>query len=164
MKTTSQILFPSQNIHTQPIVQQQQLFQANQVEASLQNAKVIFTLNGIQTEIQCLINEKMRNIINRFNIKSQININKAQYLYNGNQINLDITFYDQANVYDKQTKTMNILVYTNESIISTNGGKIKSKEIICPKCKENCLISFDNYKIQLYQCKNGHFFNNISFK
>ena len=59
---------------------------------------------------------------------------------------------------------MNILVYTNESIISTSGGLVKSKDIICPKCKENCLMSCENYNIKLYQCKNRHFFKNISFK
>ena len=127
MRVTSQVFLSRQNKYIQPILPQQQLVQAQQVEASQQNAMVIFTLNGIQTGIQCLINEKMRVIINIFNIKVKININKAQYVYNGNQINLDVTFYEQANAYDKQRKTMNILVYSNESIISTNGGITKSK-------------------------------------
>ena len=164
MKATSQAFIPPQNIYVQQILPQQQFFQGQQVGAPQQNVMVIFTLNGIQTRIQSLINEKMRDIINRFNIKLKININKVQYLYNGNQINLDATFYEQANPYDKERKVMNILVYTNESIISTSGGLVKSKDIICPKCKENCLMSCENYNIKLYQCKNGHFFKNISFK
>ena len=132
MQASSQVFLPRQNNYIQPILPQQQFLQVQQVVSSQQNALVIFTLNGIQTGIQCLINEKMRDIINRFNIKAKININKAQYLYNANQINLDMTFYEQANAYDKQRNTMNILVYSNGSIISTNGGLTKSKEIICP--------------------------------
>ena len=31
-----------------------------------------------------------------------------------------------------------------------------SKEIICPICKENCLIEIKDYKILLYNCKNNH--------
>ena len=155
----------------QQIVQVQQglpIYQSFQVQqvlsSSQQMATVIFLLNGFPTRIQCLINEKMRDIINRFNEKLKINMNKAQYLYGGNQVNLELTFYQQASNIDKQRKEMNILVYINESIISNNQSIIKSKEIICPKCKENCLISFDNYQIKLYNCKNGHEIKNISFK
>ena len=36
-----------------------------------------------------------------------------------------------------------------------------SNEIICPKCKENILINIKNYKINLYDCKNGHKIENI---
>jgi len=32
----------------------------------------------------------------------------------------------------------------------------KSKYIICPECKENARILIDNYKINIYDCKNGH--------
>ena len=158
--------FPQQQIiQVQQGLPIHQSFQVQQVlSSSQQMATVIFLLNGFPTRIQCLINEKMRDIINRFNDKLKINMNKAQYLYGGNQINLELTFYQQASNIDKQRKEMNILVYINESIISNNQSIIKSKEIICPKCKENCLISFDNYQIKLYNCKNGHEIKNISFK
>lgn len=36
-----------------------------------------------------------------------------------------------------------------------------SNEIICPTCKENCLIEIKDYKISLYGCKNYHRKNNI---
>jgi hypothetical protein len=158
--------FPQQQIiQVQQRLPIHQSFQVQQVlSSSQQMATVIFLLNGFPTRIQCLINEKMRDIINRFNEKLKINMNKAQYLYGGNQVNLELTFYQQASNIDKQRKEMNILVYINESIISNNQSIIKSKEIICPKCKENCLISFDNYQIKLYNCKNGHEIKNISFK
>ena len=54
----------------------------------------------------------MRDIINRYRLKSQINDNKMQFLYDGNLINLNLTFFEQANQLDKQRKIMNILVYS----------------------------------------------------
>ena len=38
---------------------------------------------------------------------------------------------------------------------------IKSNEIICPDCYENLLLNIKDYKINLYNCKNNHKFNNI---
>ena len=35
------------------------------------------------------------------------------------------------------------------------------KDIICPICKENCLLCFSNFKINLYDCKNNHKTNSI---
>jgi surface protein len=40
----------------------------------------------------------------------------------------------------------------------------KSKKIICPICKENCRMCIINYKIILFECKNGHKTNNILLK
>ena len=33
---------------------------------------------------------------------------------------------------------------------------IKSKNVICPECGEDIRIKIENYKIRLYECKNGH--------
>ena len=57
---------------------------------------------------------------------------------------------------------MNILVNTTEEIPITEG-LIKSKDIICPQCKHNCLLDIKDYKIKLYDCKNSHETNNILF-
>ena len=51
---------------------------------------------------------------------------------------------------------MNILVY-DENIYQSNG-------IICPECKESILIKIKDYKINLYECKNGHSLKNILLK
>ena len=32
----------------------------------------------------------------------------------------------------------------------------QSKDIICPDCKEPCRINMNDYKINLYECPNGH--------
>ena len=41
---------------------------------------------------------------------------------------------------------------------------IKSKDIICPQCKEPCRITTENSKIKLYECANGHTKEDIKFK
>ena len=64
---------------------------------------------------------------------------------------------------DKERNIMNILV--NEiykTVIKEN--IIKSKEIICPKCYENIFIKIEEYKINLFNCKNKHNINNILLK
>ena len=55
---------------------------------------------------------------------------------------------------------MNILVYDINSNLDRENKK-NSKEIICPECKENIRININNYKIKLFNCKNGHNINNI---
>ena len=41
---------------------------------------------------------------------------------------------------------------------------IKSNEIICPTCKENIFINLNDYKINLFNCKNKHNIRNILLK
>ena len=50
-------------------------------------------------------------------MKSKIDATKAQFLYAGNQINYNLTFYEQANNMDKLRNKMYILVYYNNSSI-----------------------------------------------
>ena len=38
---------------------------------------------------------------------------------------------------------------------------IKSKTIICPQCKENIKMKFENYIISLFDCKNKYKIDNI---
>jgi hypothetical protein len=60
-----------------------------------------------------------------------------------------------ANSEDKKRKKMNVIVFENEFEIQKEN-KIKSKNIICPICKENIKMDIKDYKINLYECKNGH--------
>ena len=50
---------------------------------------------------------------------------------------------------------MNVLIY-DRNTININERIIKSKDIICPKYDELCLINFVDYKIKLNKCKNKH--------
>ena len=89
-------------------------------------AKVIFSFDGKETHIQCLKGDKMKDICNKFSSKINVNINMLYFLYNGNQINLELTFEEQANSFDNNRNQMNILTFRHEN----NGLK-------CPKCGEN---------------------------
>ena len=120
--------------------------------------EAIFNYEGINTIIQCEMNEKMKNIINRFLIKLEKKENNLYYLYNGAQINYELTFNEQANDIDKNRKKMNIIVTKSEdaqNIIK----EIISKDIICPECKENSLINFENFHAYFHDCKNNHNIN-----
>ena len=97
-------------------------------------AKVIFSFNGIQTIIQCLKEDKMKNICNKYASKINININSLIFIYGGNKINYEISFQEQANSIDKERNEMNILVYKEEN----------ENEIKCPKCGE--IIKIDKFE------------------
>ena len=78
-------------------------------------AKVIFSFYGKETHIQCLKEDKMKDICNKFSSKININLNFLYFLYNGNQINLELTFKEQVNSFDNNRNQMNILVFKHEN-------------------------------------------------
>ena len=107
-------------------------------------AEAIFNYEGINTTIQCEINEKMKDIINRFLIKLEKKENNLYYLYNGTQIDYELTFNEQANDIDKNRKQMNNIVTKSEDAQNIIN-EIVSKDIICPESRENSLINFENF-------------------
>ena len=128
----------------------------------MSQGKVIFIYNGKQTILQCIINEKLNIICERFINKLQLDKSKIYYyLYNGNLINKDLSFEEQINNEDKKEYKMNIVV---DEMNKINDDNIESEEIICPECKESILIKIEEYKINMYNCKNNHKINNISIK
>jgi hypothetical protein len=62
----------------------------------------------------------------------------------------------------EEPDTLEIENNIENNIISKKKEEIK--DIICPKYKENILIKTENYKINLYDCKNKHNINNILFE
>ena len=126
-------------------------------------SKVIFSFNGIETLVQCNIEDKMKDICAKFKSKSRIDNNSILFLYGGNQVNMNLSFKELAIEQDLNRGEMNILV--NEIIVTQNiNNKInvkQSKDIICPECKENCRMTIKDYKLKFYECKNEHQINNI---
>ena len=129
-------------------------------------SQVDFKYNGFDTIIQCNENDKMKDIFEKFCNKSQIDKSKIYFTYDGKSgydFNEELTFNKASNSLDKQRKKMIILVNKiNEINQKNNESIIKSKEIICPECRENTKINIKNYKISLYDCKNGHQIDNLS--
>ena len=129
-------------------------------------AEVEFLYNGISTIIQCKEDQTLNEICNIFISKSQINESNINYVYNGKggqQFNKSLTFNEIANTFDKTRKKMSILAISS-SIANAdteaeieNNTSIKSKNIICPKCGDDIKIkNIENYKIDLFECKNNH--------
>ena len=128
-------------------------------------AEIEFIFNGIKTTIQATLDEKMGNIIQRFIDKANLDKNKIFLSYSG-KIGFDeeLTFSKIANTIDIERKKMCILVHENHIDPEPNPNQkdiVKSKIIICPKCKENIKMDIKDYKIRLYECKSGHNIENI---
>ena len=102
------------------------------------SADLIF--NGKTTTIQCNENDKMEEILNKFCIKMEKNINELYFLYDGHIIEVNKTFKEVANSLDKQRKKISILVTDN-------------KDTIYPKkdsnLKKSNILSVQNVMIQL---------------
>lgn len=70
---------------------------------------------------------------------------------------------------ERQYKTMKVLVVPmntlRNEICNNNGNNndnyIQCHEVICPVCQESCKSIFNNYRITLLGCKNGHKIENI---
>jgi len=124
-------------------------------------AEVIFIYEGQQIIIQSSnLEDKIKDIINKFKIKiKEEESNNLYYVYNGDKINEELKLNQL--IKDKNIKKINILVYNKSS--KEKEKEIISNEIICPECKENILLNIENYKINLYECKNGHKIENILY-
>ena len=121
-------------------------------------SKIIFNSKGVETTIQSNKNEKMKEIINKLATKINLDLNKAYFIYNGKIVNEKLGYEELMNETDKARNIMNIIIgelnlnYQDENIENM----IKSKEIICPKCKEQTFIKLHDYLINLEDCENGH--------
>ena len=128
----------------------------------MSGAEVIYQYDQQTIIIQCNEYEKMKKISEKFANKIDSYLNNLLFLYDGRQIDLDLTFREQSNKEDKIRKKMNIIVYLkNTVIVRPNIANVQSKDVICPICKESCRICIIDYKIIFYECKNGHKINNI---
>ena len=130
--------------------------------------EVIYEYLGNRIDIQCNKDEILEKSSQRFAYKLNLDINNLYFLYSSQLLDLKKTFENVANKEDKNRNKMNIIVNDKSATIinpnnvnNSNPWIIKSKNIICPICQENCLINIRNYKIILFECKNNHETRNI---
>ena len=121
--------------------------------------EVDFIYNQRKIVIEGNLNDKMKDLFLKFSIKAEKEIEKIYFLYGGKNINENLTFLEHANADDKKRNKMSILVYDEKK--ENNQNLEKSKNLICPYCKENIRMLIKDYKITLYDCKNDHKINNI---
>ena len=88
----------------------------------------------MKTVIQCSKDDKMRTICSKFGTKIEVDINSLFFIYNGSFLNLELTFYEQANSTDKNRLEMNVIANKNEN----------ETDIKCPKC--NHIIKIESIK------------------
>ena len=86
----------------------------------MSEANVFFNLNGINLTIQCTTEDKMEDICQKYSAEINKNINSLMFLYEGNKVNFELSFKDQANSIDRENHEMKISVY----------------KWICSKCNE----------------------------
>ena len=121
-------------------------------------SEIIFIYKGIEIPIQCKPGEKIKNIIERLCIKLNITKKEIYGLYNGKLLDEELS--ENQIPKNKNNKKI-ILVYKFSDSVENDKIIQNSNEVICPICKENCLIKIEDYKITLYNCKNNHIKNNI---
>ena len=122
------------------------------------DAIIDFIYNGQIIKFACKKNELMKNIFKKYLLKINKSIKNVCFLYKGYKINGDIKL-EQINNKDKEIQIYVVPVNNIKKEVIKH-----SKDIICPECGENCLLSIDNYKIGLNNCKNGHNLTNILFE
>ena len=121
-----------------------------------------FDFNQRITVIQAKLDDTFQDVINKYLDKNFLAPDSVYFLTNGKQINPTQSVESHMNDLNKINKNMKVLVYKFENGDENNEQVIvKSEDIICPKCKEPCLIGLDNYRIKLYDCINGHITKDI---
>ena len=124
--------------------------------------ELIFNYNQVQTLILANLNDSFNDVIQKYANKAQLDINNAQFFSNGQKISNNEKVKNILNKTEKSINRKIILVLSiNSTINNINTNMIKSKDIICPTCKEPCMFYIIDHKIYLYGCKNGHIINNI---
>ena len=111
-----------------------------------------FNYNQMITVIQANLTDLFRDVVDKYYQKSLIPKDSVYFLVNGGIIKLERTIESYMNDINKKEGKMNVLVnmiyQEKENVIQ------ESKEIICPECKEPCLIKIEDYHIKLCECKN----------
>ena len=86
----------------------------------MSEASVVFTLDGVNLAIKCKTKDKMKDICKKYLSKINKNMDSLLFLYEGNVVNFDLTFKEQANDVDRSNREMKILVNKNENNLHNN--------------------------------------------
>ncbi len=101
--------------------------------------EIEFNYNQHITVIQAQLDEPFKNASDKFLLKSLLEPNRVFFIANGRQINPEEKLEDQINLINKENKRFKVLVQLIERT-TIQQENIKSKDIICPQCKEPCRI------------------------
>ena len=105
--------------------------------------------------IQANLNDYFSTIIPKYYQKAEIEPNSVFFVAHSFMIQENKRIIDFMDKADKKNNKLYIQVH--QIYISRKKNYIEdSKEIICPKCSEQCRIKIEDYNIKLYDCKNNH--------
>ena len=142
----------------------------NKINENINNENSLliqFSYNCNPVLIQGNMKEKMKNIIDKFIVKTSANRNSIYFIYGGNIIQEEKFLFEIINNGDKLRNQMNILVNSlsdDQHNHNQTNSIINSKEVICPKCSCHINMKIENYKISLFDCKNNHSIKDIFIK
>ena len=105
----------------------------------MSEANVVFILDGENLRVQCTTEDKMKDICKNYATKINKNINSLIFLYEGNKVNFELIFEEQANIIDRKNHEMKILVNKNEN------NRINNSIIISNSIKSNSNFRNVNY-------------------
>ena len=121
-----------------------------------------FNFNQAITIIQANLEDQFQMVINKYIQKTDLEPNSLCFLANGIQINPAKSIESHMSDLNKKNQKMTVLVNELNVDVQDKGQTFaKSKDVICPECKKPCRISFENYKIKLSGCVNGHEISDI---
>ena len=123
--------------------------------------EIEFNLKQNITIIQANLTDLFQVIIAKFCGKNKIAPDAAFFIAKGKPINPSKTVGSYMASVDKQDKKLRVLVDILEIDTDKKPVIIKSKDIICPICKEHCRIATENFKIKLFDCTNNHIINRL---
>ena len=120
-----------------------------------------FIFNGEKLKMQCKKDDYMKDIFKKYSLKIGKDIKDIYFLFNGGQINEELKLKEINGIDNNNAILVDEIRDKNQNKKEEN--KKQSNDIICPICSESCIINFDEYKIKLNQCNNGHEISNILF-
>ena len=109
-------------------------------------------------DIQINPNDLFKVALEKFAQKAHIDLRKVIFLGDGQIIQENTLIKDILKNRNKLKVIVQSINEDDENIL------VESKEVICPECKEPCRFQIENYKIKLFNCKNGHTVKNIQMK
>ena len=120
-------------------------------------ASISFQYNETLLVMQCKLEDKMKDIFDKYSCKTQKDRNSLYFLYSGEKIEEKKLLSEViGNVENKNLKEIKILVYS-ENKQEIEPKIVQSQFIRCPECGEGILLGLEDYKINLSHCKNGHY-------
>ena len=114
--------------------------------------------NSNKIKMNCSKDENFSDLFKRIYSKENIN----DYIFFNESDIIDIDEKLKINTINNEKKEIKILGFSkNNNKEDYNLNKTHYKNIICPKCQRNTMINFNDYKITLSQCSEGHCIQNL---